>query len=62
MNNPAEYVNDGLKVFYPIDTYNLYDSLDTEAKITDYYKKVVIFLDKFREAEIANYLTQKAAL
>lgn len=62
MNNPEEYINDNLKVFYPIDNYNLYDILDTELKITDYYKKVLILLDKFRETEITNYLTQKSLL
>jgi hypothetical protein len=62
MANPAEYVNEGLKVYYPIDTYILGEDLDTEAKITDYYKKVTIYLDKFREAEIASYLSQKAVI
>jgi hypothetical protein len=62
MANPAEYVNEGLKVYYAIDTYSLGEDLDTETKITDYYKKVVVYLDKFREAEIASYLSQKAVI
>lgn len=61
-NNPAEYVNDGLIVRWAIDIYALNDALDTEQKITEYYNKVLIYLDKFREQEIANYINAVAAL
>lgn len=60
--NPAEYVNEGLQVYWPIDEYALLSSLDTEAKITGYYNKVLIYIDKFRQAEINTYVAAKAAL
>lgn len=58
----SQYVNAGLKVYYPIDGYNLLDALDTEAKIADYYSKILIELDLFRETKIAEYIAAKALL
>jgi len=61
-SNPAEYVADGLQVHYATVGYVLGDALDTEVKITAYYTKILIELDKFRNAEIFTYLAAKAAL
>lgn len=61
-NNPEEYINDGLQVHYATAGYALGDPLDTEVKITDYYTKIMVELDKFRNAEIEAYLAAKAAL
>lgn len=60
--NPASYIADGLAVKYAVTGYAVNDALDTEAKITDYYNKVMIEMDKFREAEYATYQTALAAL
>jgi len=60
--NPAEYTTDGLLVYYATVGYALGDALDTEVKIVEYYNKIMIELDKFRNAEIAAYLAAKAAL
>lgn len=61
-SNPAEYTSEGLIVRYAITGYALNDALDTEAKITDYYNKILIEMDKYREAEISNYIAALAAL
>ncbi len=60
--NPAEYLADGLTANYAVTGFAQGDALDTEAKITDYYNKVMIEMDKFREAEYAAYQTALAAL
>ena len=58
-NNPAEYINDGLVVHYAIGNYSIGDALDTEEKIREYYNKLLIIMDKFRDAEIATYIAGK---
>lgn len=60
--NPAEYVAEGLQVHYAITGYVLGSALDTVEKVTEYYTKILIELDKFRNSEINNYLAAKAAL
>lgn len=60
--NPAEYIADGLTANYAVTGYAVNDALDTEAKITDYYNKVMVEMDKFREAEYAAYKAALAAL
>lgn len=59
---PSEYVSEGLIVRWAIDTYALGDALDTDLKIEDYYSKILIYMDKFREEKIGEYLAAKAAL
>lgn len=61
-SNASEYVNDGLKAHYTYGNFAQGDLLDTETKIQEYYKSLLILLDKFRETEINNYLIAKAAL
>jgi len=61
-NAPSEYVNEGLIVRWAIDTYQLGDPLDTVEKIQTYYTKVLVYMDKFREAEITKYITAVSAL
>lgn len=62
VNNAADYVNEGLIVRYALDAYALNDALDTEAKIVDYYNKLLVHIDKFREQAIATYITNKQAI
>lgn len=59
---PSEYVGLGLKVYYAIDGYAAGDSLDTELKITEYYKSLLIELDTYRETKIAEYIAAKNAI
>ena len=61
-NNASEYVAEGLTVGYAVTGYTVGDALDTDIKINEYYTKVLIEMDKFRNAEIVIYLTAKAAL
>lgn len=61
-DNASEYINDGLLVRYPWGLYEIGDPLNMEQKIYEYYNGVLVMLDKFRDAEIAAYLTAKAAL
>lgn len=62
VNAPEEYVSEGLIVRWAIDGYSVGDALDDVTKIEDYYKKVLIYLDKFREQTIGEYITAKNAL
>lgn len=55
--NPASYINSGLVVRYAIEGFELGDALDTEVKIVNYYNGILILMDKFRESEIANYIS-----
>ena len=60
--NSSEYVSDGLVAHYTNGNYTKGDSLDTEAKISEYYKGLLLLLDKHRDTEIAAYLAAKAVL
>jgi len=54
--SPSLYANEGLVVYYAIEGYTKGEALDTEFKITDYYTKVLVEIDLYRNAEINTYL------
>lgn len=60
--NPSLYLESDLMVRYPTEGFVVGDLLDTELKITTHYNAVMIELDLFREAKIAEYLIQKNAI
>jgi hypothetical protein len=59
-NNPSEYINQGLKVYYETPDYPLYTLLDNELAITEYYTTILVDIDKQRETIIEQYLIDKA--
>jgi hypothetical protein len=60
--SPDSYVDAGLVVFYAIDGYTKGSALDTSEKIKDYYTKILVEVDIFRNNEISNYLAALALL
>jgi hypothetical protein len=62
VNNAIDYVGEGLIVRYALEGYVLGEALDTEVKIRDYYNKLLVYLDKFREAEINKYIQTVSSL